>query len=398
MRRWRFDLVMQVFPLLLQFSLLLFATALSIYLWTIHHVIATIVVTLTGLASTLYAVMIISAVVSPDSPFQTSLSFLLKIILERFPVPEYWCWFVEDTWARLDRAHGKTHTFLLQCWTACTGAITRMVPPLPMFHISKPHDPQPAPIFDSPGPPSKEVSAVLWALETSTDPKLVEIAAEMVPDLQGPVNLDVRPALKRLDDIFRSCLNVYNVRDGMTNRATACIRAFWILDMITEDDQRAPNLWTYDGARVYNASGDLVSIQFWTHRPLTLSYGVAPITPWSLRFIAAQNPPKEMLKSILWYFNPSDSTLEDESIFADFLFCLNSFFICTVPQDHSIRDKRRYTTLLIALLFENLVRHLTDVYPLDHSIANDIVIKVAQIADRISFRPQPPVYRHINAG
>ncbi|KAJ7643496.1 hypothetical protein DFH06DRAFT_917600, partial [Mycena polygramma] len=40
MRRWKFDLVMQIFPLLLQFSLLLFATALSVYLWTIHHAIA----------------------------------------------------------------------------------------------------------------------------------------------------------------------------------------------------------------------------------------------------------------------------------------------------------------------------------------------------------------------
>jgi hypothetical protein len=337
MRRWRFELVMQVFPLLLQFSLLLFATALSIYLWTIHHVIATIVVTLTGLASILYAVMIITAVASPDSPFQTSLSFLLKIILDRFPVPESWRRFVEDTSGRLYCALGKTRTFLFQCWTAC---ITRMMPPLPMFHTSKPHDPQPTPIFDSPGPPSKEVSAVLWALETSTDPRLVEIAAEMVPDLQGPVNLDARPALKRLDDMFRSCLNGHNVRDGMTNRATACIRAFWVLDMVTEEDQQAPNLWTCDRARVYNASGDLVSIQFWTHRPLTLSYGVAPITPWSLRFLAAQNSPKEMLKTILWHFNPSDSIIEDESIFADFLFCLNSFFICTAPQDHSIRDKR----------------------------------------------------------
>jgi hypothetical protein len=49
MRRWGFDLVMQVFPLLLQFALLLFATALSIYLWTIHHAIAAISLTLTGL-------------------------------------------------------------------------------------------------------------------------------------------------------------------------------------------------------------------------------------------------------------------------------------------------------------------------------------------------------------
>ncbi|KAJ7117968.1 hypothetical protein C8R43DRAFT_846988, partial [Mycena crocata] len=32
-QHWKFDLVMQIFPLLLQLSLLLFAVSLSIYLW-----------------------------------------------------------------------------------------------------------------------------------------------------------------------------------------------------------------------------------------------------------------------------------------------------------------------------------------------------------------------------
>ncbi|KAJ7484170.1 hypothetical protein FB451DRAFT_1027999, partial [Mycena latifolia] len=36
LRRWKFDAVLQMFPLLLQVSLLLFAAALSIYLWTVH--------------------------------------------------------------------------------------------------------------------------------------------------------------------------------------------------------------------------------------------------------------------------------------------------------------------------------------------------------------------------
>ncbi|KAJ7806044.1 hypothetical protein B0H14DRAFT_2526288, partial [Mycena olivaceomarginata] len=57
MCQWRFDLVMQIFPLVLQVSLLLFLTALSIYLWTIHQIIATITLSLTGLGSLLYAVM-----------------------------------------------------------------------------------------------------------------------------------------------------------------------------------------------------------------------------------------------------------------------------------------------------------------------------------------------------
>ncbi|KAJ6597815.1 hypothetical protein DFH09DRAFT_1356913 [Mycena vulgaris] len=40
LKNWKFDLVMQMFPLLLQLGLLLFASALSIYLWSISDVIA----------------------------------------------------------------------------------------------------------------------------------------------------------------------------------------------------------------------------------------------------------------------------------------------------------------------------------------------------------------------
>ncbi|KAJ7084699.1 hypothetical protein C8R44DRAFT_544114, partial [Mycena epipterygia] len=71
LRRWKFDLIMHIFPLLLQLSLLLFAVALSIYLWTIHYVIAVIVLGLTSLGLILYTLMVISALTSPDSPFQT---------------------------------------------------------------------------------------------------------------------------------------------------------------------------------------------------------------------------------------------------------------------------------------------------------------------------------------
>ncbi|KAJ7117984.1 hypothetical protein C8R43DRAFT_864963, partial [Mycena crocata] len=42
LQRWKFDMVMQIFPLLLQLSLLLFAMALCLYLWTINLAIAVI--------------------------------------------------------------------------------------------------------------------------------------------------------------------------------------------------------------------------------------------------------------------------------------------------------------------------------------------------------------------
>ncbi|KAJ6556658.1 hypothetical protein DFH09DRAFT_565110 [Mycena vulgaris] len=73
---------MQIFPLLLQFALLLFAVALSIYLWTIHHALAAIVLSLTALGFILYAVMVISTLWSPDSPFQTPLTALLAVVIK----------------------------------------------------------------------------------------------------------------------------------------------------------------------------------------------------------------------------------------------------------------------------------------------------------------------------
>ncbi|KAJ7081951.1 hypothetical protein C8R44DRAFT_894925 [Mycena epipterygia] len=41
-RKWKFEEIMQTFPLLLQFALLLFAAALSTFLWTVHHSLAII--------------------------------------------------------------------------------------------------------------------------------------------------------------------------------------------------------------------------------------------------------------------------------------------------------------------------------------------------------------------
>ncbi|KAF8177094.1 hypothetical protein K438DRAFT_1453316, partial [Mycena galopus ATCC 62051] len=48
LRRWKFDMVMQTFPLLLQFALLVFSVALSVYLWNNHLVHAIIVLCFTA--------------------------------------------------------------------------------------------------------------------------------------------------------------------------------------------------------------------------------------------------------------------------------------------------------------------------------------------------------------
>ncbi|KAJ7812231.1 hypothetical protein B0H13DRAFT_509346 [Mycena leptocephala] len=160
--------------------------------------------------------------------------------------------------------------------------------------------------------------------------------------------------------------------------------------MVTGETQQSPTLWTTTYLDPPDSDlhsiQDLYSIQFWTRSTWDLHYSfmVPEITLWALRFIAAQNPPENMLKIILTHFNPNNSLLEDMSIFTDFLFCLNSFFSRTVPRDCSVLDKSDYAQELIALLFKNLVRRLTDSHPLDQKIADAVVVKAAKMPDIIS--------------
>jgi hypothetical protein len=170
---------MQIFPLLLQLSLLLFSTALSVYLWTIHHIIATIALSLTGLGSLLYAGMVISAVLSPDSPFQTSLSFVLKTVLKKFF--KMWHQQLRGYWTDLLIPLHTIYTVFAQCWTTFTRAATQIVPLLPLCHTAEPFELN-IPIFGPPSP-SPEAAAAMWVLETSTDPRLVETTAEPIPEL-----------------------------------------------------------------------------------------------------------------------------------------------------------------------------------------------------------------------
>ncbi|KAJ7670666.1 hypothetical protein DFH06DRAFT_918369, partial [Mycena polygramma] len=58
LRKWRFDAVMQMFPLLLQVGLFLFSAALSIYLWKIHLSLAVVVLSFTAIGSIAYTTLL----------------------------------------------------------------------------------------------------------------------------------------------------------------------------------------------------------------------------------------------------------------------------------------------------------------------------------------------------
>ncbi|KAJ7330882.1 hypothetical protein DFH08DRAFT_814972 [Mycena albidolilacea] len=183
-----------------------------------------------------------------------------------------------------------------------------------------------------------------------------------------------------------------HVHTGMTNRATACIRAFWGLDMVILEVQRTPDLWTsgFPGLGQHT-SKELSSIEFWTRRPFDPTYSVEPVTMWSLPLIAANSLPETVLETFLENFNliPSGSEIDDKLIYADFLFSLVSFFHPTTARDRSVRP---YIELLMTLLFESLTKRCTDIHPLDTSIANNIVITVAKLNSHFALQPLEPYH------
>jgi hypothetical protein len=219
--KWKFKMLMQMFPLLLQLGLLLFAAALSVYLWTVHFSLAIIILCFTTFGFTSYVLLLISSLVSPDSPFQTPLSLLVALVIPRtfwMGFGSFLIWVTAQTWAFVQLQIDQTHDFLPY--------FSKLIDPLPPA-ILDPEDPE----------SSTEIPAVLWILEASTDPRTVTIAAEMVVDLQWPSSMDVDQQLSRLGTSFLGCLdytlttlsdgpsytftqmNLRSVRDGLSTHA-----------------------------------------------------------------------------------------------------------------------------------------------------------------------------------
>ncbi|KAJ6558884.1 hypothetical protein DFH09DRAFT_1162702, partial [Mycena vulgaris] len=196
--KWRFDMVMQMFPLLLQFALFIFAAALAVYLWTVHHALALIVIVLASVGTIAYVALLISAIRCPDSPFQTPLARIVEILMEKlFKIVAL---LIQPLF---DILHPKIQQFIPKIWTKTRGwwvatnqLMTRQSRPfsLPFFrHNSRSLDvsgmlpePEAKGLFDDEifPEPSSAVPAVLWVMETSTNPDLISAAASVVVDLQ----------------------------------------------------------------------------------------------------------------------------------------------------------------------------------------------------------------------
>ncbi|KAJ7797815.1 hypothetical protein B0H13DRAFT_1933981 [Mycena leptocephala] len=228
LRKWKFDAVLQMFPVLLQLALLLFTSAISVYLWPIHRSIAAIVIALTVFGFASYIFLLASTIVSPDSPFQTPLASFISQM-------------GSGIWRILKPIFTKSRTFILPFFMSQTSSN----PDRPRWEVY-PH------LYFS--ETSVEVSAVVWILETSTDPMVVTAAAELAVDLQWPLDLNLTSAIMRLDELFHSCFDFDSthsrakLRMEMADRAIKCGRAYCSLRNIVQASScpvYLPSPWSY---------------------------------------------------------------------------------------------------------------------------------------------------------
>ena len=81
-KTWKFHLVMETLPLILQCALVLLGFALSRYLWGVNSSVSSVVIAFTGFVFLFYSVVVMASVFSFDCPFQTPLSLFLRFVVK----------------------------------------------------------------------------------------------------------------------------------------------------------------------------------------------------------------------------------------------------------------------------------------------------------------------------
>ncbi|KAJ6529374.1 hypothetical protein B0H19DRAFT_1385014 [Mycena capillaripes] len=374
LRRWKFDAVMQLFPLLLQIGLFLFSAALSIYLWRVHLSLAIIVLSFTSFGFICYAVLLVSAVAVPDSPFQTPLAGLVGRLIST------------PSWMKRRLIFGNllAHSRYLihRLDITCSPYMPKSYNILPIFlrgqlpadPVKQAHAPG---FFSDPFPePSPEVPAVSWVLETSNDPHTIDVAAEMVMNLQWPETIDVRSQLTRLHDGLLQCFDYwrnndgecYLIRDldGMALRAIHLGRAYCALRWTSLSGKFEPlhQDFNYVHSEINMLVPELANVvRILAGNPDVICNSDASLaTKWALQVIPSFPYPDleakhKALEYFLTQFDDPLPTLDRRS-FTDYLFCVNSFVSTMSSRDISWMDKSPFQTRLLEHLFNTLLGHL----------------------------------------
>lgn len=113
---WRFNLVMDCLPLMLQTALALLGSGLSYYLFFLEQTLAGVVIGFTSFCLLFYTISSFAATLSRNCPYQTPLSLALRYFALRW-LPKCWRSRPQATRPRPSRPKAKGRDPLLPMWT-----------------------------------------------------------------------------------------------------------------------------------------------------------------------------------------------------------------------------------------------------------------------------------------
>jgi hypothetical protein len=263
---WYFDAVVQSFPVLLQFSLLLFGIALGAHMWCEQPSIAWVIIATTVFGFLFYSLTVMACLISPACPFQTPISTILRMLrvdsVLRLVFKRVSCYFqqlttsvhsvlermlgiIRSRWSRLSEvfrspvhAVGTFSRRSLQQLITTLHNWLRLVVPHSLTEVVDPEaqslhlhpdvlsENEYAPTVPDIPTSNLEAPSIKWLLETSTDPEVFLTAVSFVPHVDWPLDLDVSDMLPQLHDVFTSCVGFHGQTiPSLEEKASACIMA-----------------------------------------------------------------------------------------------------------------------------------------------------------------------------
>ena len=195
---WRFDLVMESIPLMLQASLLLLGYALSNYLFFIDKVVAGVVIGFMAFGLLFYFLIVSAATFSYNCPFQTPLSLVIRSLIRfddehRRYLKRTARWFKRIfsnrkwMWLRPHRAYD---------WNA-------------FDHIDVPIYALPPPLFNKDtdwGGYVLDSNCIAWMFEMSRDMDAIMAILRFIPEVVWHAGIRTTP-LERLYDTLVECID-----------------------------------------------------------------------------------------------------------------------------------------------------------------------------------------------
>ena len=254
---WKFHLVMESLPLILQFALLLLGFALSRYLWGANRSVSSVVVGFTSFGFLFYLSIVTASIFSFDCPFQTPFSLAVRFLI-RLAVP-YWL-NVRHTFGpkqqppqsgtprvRYDLPFSVNTIDRGDDLEANTTATPCMAPDLILFPRTV------APLFIQKAEAEGErldSRCITRVFVMSTDPNVVSSTMDFIPEIIWHSGIKDVP-LKRIYGILVDCLNFSGpspvVTPGLRNMAYLSAKAFTHIALqrrcITQYEEHKQDSW-----------------------------------------------------------------------------------------------------------------------------------------------------------